>query len=606
MAEANDKSSESQSDALVDLSALEGLNFGPNWTEKKQKSPADRKDRPRPSGKRSEGGGPRDRRQGGKAESATGAGGQRGPGGARTYQREDGRPPRRGPDRGRGPVREEFKPVVEVTFYPDDIPFKALCHAMRTSCRTYELFEIARLILDKPERFIAVVRPLSKDEEAPKLFCAVPDGLPFLTEDAAISHVLKNHLEPFFEIEEVEVEAPKGNFTVISKCGITGELLGPPNYHRYQALVQEHHATRLPHMPFGRFQTKIESVKEQEHIDAWVQKMTKIKRYKIKEPAEGDPEFIDGLDALRSFLLNRRRDLVVRANEQARIPGRLLDGLPKGDLRRSVETVLEQQRTFPLETSNNLRGRLRRMRFTIYKRGSKGVSFVCAVKRNFREPGTILADSPQSLLEFIEKNANIPVGQLPEKFLGIQPEEKITAPRERAPDIEEVPVEQAEAIVEQHEIERQKRLAAQAETNDDMASADTAGQPASAANQSISTESSPPGEKDAPAVADATAEPPADPKAETDTKDEPKASPQPATDPGKPAIEDTRIRRMMTDLRWLVSEGYVVEFGDGKLLAVPYAQVGKADQPEHNNDESIPESVDPDATADHSSGKPQS
>ena len=51
-----------------------------------------------------------------------------------------------------------------------------------------------------------------------------------------MQHVLNNNLGAFFEMQEVEVEPPKGNFPIINKCGITGELLGPPNYHRYQQI----------------------------------------------------------------------------------------------------------------------------------------------------------------------------------------------------------------------------------------------------------------------------------------------------------------------------------------------------------------------------------
>jgi len=465
---------------------------------------------------------------------------------------------------------------------------------MRTSCRTYELFEIARLILEKPERFVAIIQapPKKEPESTQELYVSVPDGLPFLTQDAAISHLLSTHLEHFFEIEEAEVEPPKGNFPTISRCGVTGELLGPPNYHRYQALLQEHHATRLAHMPYEHFQRKIESVKEQESIDAWVQKMTKVKRYMVKEPGEGEPEFIEGLDAVRSFLLNHRRDKALRTSEQARLSGRQLDSLPGGDLKRSIEVSLEHQRRFPLETSNNLRGRLRRMRFTIYKRGSKGVSYVCAVKRNFREPGTLLAKSPQALIEFIEKNPKITAAKLPETFLGINPEQTLKAAPERVPNIEAVPVEKAEAIVEQHEIKRQERLAAEKAATAKNAEAD-----APEANTHPDTEVPTP---EAAPTADATVETPSH---------SPEAAPAP--EPEKPSlIEDPRIRQMLNDLRWLVSEGYVIEYGNGQLVALPPAPAahGKRDEDSEDHPPAAPPKAEAGTSAkagQADSGEPQ-
>jgi hypothetical protein len=75
-----------------------------------------------------------------------------------------------------------------------------------------------------PEGEAASAAPASKP--AP-LSLSVPDGLPFENDDAVIAHVLEKHLGLFFDVAEVEVEPPKGNFQVINKCGITGELLGP-------------------------------------------------------------------------------------------------------------------------------------------------------------------------------------------------------------------------------------------------------------------------------------------------------------------------------------------------------------------------------------------
>ncbi len=567
----------------VDLSELQSLSFGPSWTDRKGAEMPKNRERSRHG---SDGGrGPsRDRRKGGRPERDASSGGDR--------PRGDRRPPRRD-DRGPAAPRDDFQPIVEVSFYPEDIPFKALSHAMKTNCRTYELFEVARLILEKPERFVVVLHPLKKaDGTLPKeFFLSVPDGAPFLSEDAVVAHVLKNHLERFFTTEEAEAEPPKGNFVTVGKCGITGELLGPPNYHRYQALLQEHHAARLPNMPFERFTAKIEQIKDEEAVQQWLDKMKKVTRYRITEPAEGEPETLDGLEAARLFLLTRRRHQVVRKGDHARFPGTAIETLPKGDLRRSVEASLDHQRRFPLETANNLRGRLRRMRFTIYKRGAKGVSFVCAVKRNFREPGTQLSDTVQELIEFIEKTPGVSLGDLPKKFLGIKPEEAIKPDREKAPDIEEVPREQAEAIVEEHEIRRQQRLEEEAQSSEatEAAPVET---PAEAVSPGAPAE---PPVQEAEAVPAESAQEPA--PAEPEQPPQAEVAAKVAT-----AVEDPRLRQLMIDLHWLVHEGYVVEFGDGTLQAVPYAPVeGKGKGKDHDShdedDDSDQTEAEPEAIA---------
>ena len=78
-----------------------------------------------------------------------------------------------------------------------------------------------------------------------------------------------------------------------------------------------------------------------------------------------------------------------------------------------------RQLRFPLDTANQLRGRLRREHFTIFKKGSKGVSYVCGVKRKFRVTGQVFGESIGSLISFIEEHPLVKAGELASKMLGI-------------------------------------------------------------------------------------------------------------------------------------------------------------------------------------------
>ena len=79
---------------------------------------------------------------------------------------------------------------------------------------------------------------------------------PLKLKNTVINHVMANHLAQFFEIEEIEVEPPKGNFQMVNQCQtITSELLGSPNYHRYQEFLQLHYAARITGMSFEQFMT---------------------------------------------------------------------------------------------------------------------------------------------------------------------------------------------------------------------------------------------------------------------------------------------------------------------------------------------------------------
>ncbi len=561
----------------IDLSQLQTFNFGTQWTEVKPVSPGGRRERDFDRGdrppRRDDGGGhgapARDRRSFRKPVGPGGPGQGQAPGApAREGQPPMGDRPDRGGgrfERGSGGPRRDFRgggerhegggqpfergpyvsPHFVATCYPEDTGFAAMVKAVRASCRTYQLFEITKAVLEKNDRFVIVVqrtKPQAAEGAAAAkpapVFMSLPDHLPFDTEDAAIQHVLANNLGAFFEMQEVEVEAPKGNFPIINKCGITGELLGPPNHHRYQQVLQQHHAGKLGRMPFERFRESIVSAREPEVIAAWMEKMKKATRYTWKPPvaktattppmeapaaaptpADAAPaaeapapaaeapapapvaEVIsfDNIEDARLHLLANARDRVVRAVESVRFHGKLIEKLPPGEIRRALEGHVERQRRFPLDTANALRGRLRREGFTIFKKGSRGVSYVCAVKRRFRVPGQVFSETISALIDFIEKNPMVQVKELPKKFLGIE----------------------------------------------------------------------------VPAAAPTTA-----PAEGTTASAAPFATLAPE--------QADKLRKMSNDLRWLVMEGYVTEFSDGKLFAAPPMAPQAAKKAESGEDEHDP------------------
>jgi hypothetical protein len=209
--------------------------------------------------------------------------------------------------------------------------------------------------------------------------------------------------------------------------------------------------------------------------------------------AEGEPAVtFDSVEEARAHLLATARDRVVKALDSVRFSGKLIETLPPGEIRRAIEGQIERQRRFPLDTANALRGRLRREGFTIFKKGSKGISYVCAVKRRFRVPGQSFAESIGSLIGFIETNPMISMRDLPLKLLGFIPPSAPPAPL-------------APAAV------------------------------------------------DPAAPIAATAEP---------------VQAAPADSPLTPEQQE-KLKRLTMDLHWLVHEGYVTEFADGRLFTPP-------------------------------------
>ena len=567
----------------VDLSALSSLSLEPSWAsgDKTEKisvgrfSHDDRRDDRRGERRERFGNAPRDRRPPRDRSSGEGFARERRRDGSGAPSAAESSVPRfrgeRQPRRDRGDFAHggkggHFRSVprvhggapaprlIEVAFSPEEKPFSVLAKAIKSSARTYALFEIASLILEKPERFTVTVKRFVRDDakkpvvpakptapaapgsaetavpaatptapepvpaapdapakREPQLFVAVPDGMPFLNETDALAYVFDRHADKFFDVETVEIEPPKGNFTMVAKCGFTGELLAPPNYHAYQQILRDWHAANFPRMPFEKFMSRLETVKDPEAVSVWLTKMKTVARYTVKDRVEGEPETLDGAGAAKAFLLSNRKDKAVRAVVSARFPGKLLAQMPMGPMKAGIENELAFQRRFPLDTANLLRGRLRRAGFSLFKRGSKGVTLVCAVRRKFRTPDSVFSDTIQRVFDFLEKHPKTKISDLPKLMLGI---------------------------------------------GDEPAETKAEGKPTETTAET------------APATTESAV--PATPEAAPATME---AAPAPAEAP-VPAAQrkaeiEAQIASLLGTVRWLVLEGYVSELSDGELVTYP-------------------------------------
>ncbi|MDR0680028.1 MAG: hypothetical protein LBF42_03300 [Puniceicoccales bacterium] len=309
----------------------------------------------------------------------------------RKNQRFDGKP-------------REFIPIVEAGFYPEDSYFSTAIAAFRLTCKTYELFNVARLFLEKPERFVVVVKKTASQEDK-NLYMAVDSGFVFADEQSLVRHILANHIDKYFDIGEEDIGAPSGTFICIHKCGLTGKLLCPPNYHRYQEILTEHHDENFPRMPFHRFKEKIESIADQGAIDEWKANVSKTKVYVPK--IEGTGERFTRLSDAKKFFIEHFRDQAMKVADSFRITGVTFNAMPRSILGKSIFTLLLREKKFPLGLANNLRSKLRHENFTIYKIGpTSKIAYICAVKRKFRSAEDRFEDDIQRVVDCIDASPN--------------------------------------------------------------------------------------------------------------------------------------------------------------------------------------------------------
>src|ERR1039458_8035463 len=129
------------------------------------------------------------------------------------------------------------------------------------------------VVLQKPERYavqLGVKKNADGTVKQPLFACAL-DDTPWLSEDEAIAHVLKIHFATFYSAERTATEPPKGKYTFVAQCGMSGIILGPPNYHDYQNQLRKLHTERFSRMPFDAFKSRVKIVRDEEVVKKWIE-----------------------------------------------------------------------------------------------------------------------------------------------------------------------------------------------------------------------------------------------------------------------------------------------------------------------------------------------
>lgn len=146
------------------------------------------------------------------------------------------------------------------------------------TARTQEVFYLAKLILSSRDRYRVNFK--SADDTKKMYFCR-KDGSVWLKKEEALAHFKRAAWKTdFYETVLSECEPPKGNYSSVAKCSMSGELLGPPNYHGYQERLHALHAERFSNMAIERYRSKIVVEKGEEVVEAWLKAMSQKTSYR--------------------------------------------------------------------------------------------------------------------------------------------------------------------------------------------------------------------------------------------------------------------------------------------------------------------------------------
>jgi len=328
----------------------------------------------------------------------------------REREREDHRPGPRPPSAHRPEIPPTPLPVVDVRFVPEPRVLESVLAQIKAGHLAYSVFSLARMFLDKPERYNVRLKAASAE-----LFQLGPDGQVASDRRFLENTAFASEKDRFYRTEVSQTEPIKGNFSSVARCRLSGVLLGPTNHHAYQAQLRNLYEQRFSRrMSFPEYQRQIEIVTNPEAVERWKEEVRSVTTYLALQ--EESLTFHNATEAERHF-------------RQAYLPGLLhsgmevsLDGvvsrrLADRSLGRLIENAWAREFRSPARMMQELSGAFRQGALQIF-RHRKGMLFVSPIRpRPFSQAFSSLSPSIGGVLAALAEKPGLNRKQLLEKLL---------------------------------------------------------------------------------------------------------------------------------------------------------------------------------------------
>ncbi|MBC8096172.1 MAG: hypothetical protein H7Y43_10195, partial [Akkermansiaceae bacterium] len=238
-----------------------------------------------------------------------------------------------------------------------------------------------RLILQKPERHSVTFSVKKKDNQVvqPLFVCELDESL-WLSEDAAIAHVLNKHFATFYQVERTATEPPKGKYTFVAQCGMSGVILGPPNHHDYQNQLRKLHTERFARMPFDMFKARVKIVRDEETIKKWTDDQSwKTEFVCLNMP---EPLRLATRAEVEKHFRETHKETIIKQVESHTLSGVIARNLRAPELLRLVRQGWEDQRRFPLQLATLLSQKFASLGLQFFK-VNKAITHVSVARPHF-------------------------------------------------------------------------------------------------------------------------------------------------------------------------------------------------------------------------------
>lgn len=321
------------------------------------------------------------------------------------------------PSRGPRPRRDEERrggekarpappplPDVTVAFIPDDKGVESLARQIKMTGRAYPLFDIAQMILQKPERHNVTLTPKKGPEDKPlqPLYVCALDDTVWLSEEEAVRYVLDKHFATFYQPERTKIDGPKGTYTFVAQCGMSGVILGPPNYHDYQNQLRKLHAERFSRMPFEAFKARVKIVKDEEVVKKWLEEQS----WKTEFVCLNMPEALKlgSRDEVEKHFREVHLPNIIKQVDTVKMTGTASRSLRSATLVRAVRYAWEDQKRFPLQIATVLSQQFASHGLQFFK-VNKTITHVAVARPHYLDLETVpVSDGIRKIVQHINEH----------------------------------------------------------------------------------------------------------------------------------------------------------------------------------------------------------
>src|SRR5213592_289845 len=304
-------------------------------------------------------------------------------------------------------------PPVTIRFLPYLPAFENVVAQIQSGSVAYSLFALARLFLEKPVGY--EVRLTAKAESP--LYQLGDNGAVSVNREFLERNAFRFANRDFYQIDVVETDPIKGNFSNVARCPLSGTLLGPTNHHNYQPHLRSLYEQRFSRrISFADYQRQIEIVSDSALIERWKEEARKVTTYTTSRE-ETPLTFSSVVEAERHFRSHYLPGLI-RSVGEVTIGGALSRRLPDRTLTRAIAQAWAREARSPSNMMQELAGRFRENGLQVF-RHRRGMLFVSPIRvRAFVHEHAGVSASVNAILEALAGTPGINRKQLLANLIG--------------------------------------------------------------------------------------------------------------------------------------------------------------------------------------------